>query len=188
MHGSGNARSLEGFLNLLPVFDQHSVLGKNAGPVGSLLDPLYTHLVNQLVIACPFGNALSDFPVEPFQLGQHDRALQGVHTAPYADSRMDIALALAMDANFAAGLGGGIVIGEDGAAIAVATQGLAGEEAGAANGAQVAALSAFVFSAEALGGVFYDRQLVFGGDGVDFLHVRRLAIEADGHDGAGFRG
>ena len=60
-----------------------------------------------------------------------------------------------------------------------------GEEAGAAEGAEVAALAALIGGAEALGGVFDHRQAVAGGDGVDGVQVRRLAVEADGQDGLG---
>jgi hypothetical protein len=44
---------------------------------------------------------------------------------------------------------------------------------------------ALVLGAEALSGILDDRQAVPGGDGIDFVHIRRLAVEADRHDGAG---
>jgi hypothetical protein len=78
-----------------------------------------------------------------------------------------------------------VVAGEDRPAIAVAAERLARKETGAADGGQVAALSALVFGAKALGGILDDRQAMPGGDGIDFVHVRRLAVEADRHDGAG---
>ena len=94
------------------------------------------------MIAAGDGLALGDLVVEAVEFGEDDGALQGVHAAADADAGVDVALALAVDADFAAGLGQGVVAGEDGAAVAVAAQGFAGEEAGAAEGGQVAALAA----------------------------------------------
>ena len=138
------------------------------------------------MVAAGDGLALGDLLVEAVELGEDDGALQGVHAPADADAGVDVALALAMNAYLAAGLGQGVVAGEDGAAVAIATQRFAGEEAGAAQGAEVAALTAAVGGAEALGGVFDHREVAMaGGDGVDGVQVRRLAVEADGHDGLG---
>lgn len=100
---------------------------------------------------------------------------------------MYIALALAMDANLPARLGDGIVAGEDRAAVSITTKGLAGEETGATDGAQVAALAALVFGTETLGCIFDNNQFVLVSNGIDFVHVARLAIKTDGHDGLGAR-
>jgi len=133
--------------------------------------------------------ALGDVLVEAVELGEDDGALQGVHASTDPDAGVDIALALTVDADLAAGLGQGVVVGEDGAAVAVASQRLAGEETGATQSAQVATLLTLVFSAEDLGGIFDDRDVaVAGRDGVDGVHVRRLAIEADRHDRLGLGG
>ncbi len=138
------------------------------------------------MVAAGDGLALGDLLVEAVELGEDDGALQGVHAAADADAGVDVTFALAMDADLAAGLGQGVVAGEDRAAVAVAAQGFAGEEAGAAQGAEVATLTAPVGGAEALGGVFDHRKVaVAGGDGVDRVHVCRLAVEANGHDGLG---
>lgn len=108
------------------------------------------------MVAAGDGLALGDLLVEAVEFGEDDGALQGVHAAADADAGVDVALTLAVDTDLATGLGQGVVAGEDGAAVAVAAQGLAGEEAGAAEGAEVATLAAFIGGAEALGGVFDD--------------------------------
>jgi hypothetical protein len=66
-------------------------------------------------------------------------------------------------ADFAHGLGQLVVTGEQGTPIAIAAQRLAGKEAGAADRGQVAALSAAVRGAEALGGVLDDGEVVAQG-------------------------
>jgi hypothetical protein len=52
---------------------------------------------------------------------------------------------------------------------------------------RVAAALALVGCAEALRGVLDHRQLAAGGDRIDLVHVGRLAIEGDRHDGPGSR-
>lgn len=101
--------------------------------------------------------ALLHFPLKAFELGQDDGALQGVHAAAHAKSGVYVALTLAVHADLAHSLRQGVIIREDGTAIAVATQRFAGEEAGATDGAEVAALAAFVGGAKALGSVLYHR-------------------------------
>jgi len=54
--------------------------------------------------------------------------------------------------------------------------------------AQVAALASLVFGTKALGGVFDHDQIVAVGDRVDLVHVGRLPVQADRHDGLGARG
>lgn len=72
--------------------------------------------------------ALGDLLVEAVQFGEDDGALEGIHATADADAGVDVALALAVDANFAAGLGQGVVTGEDGAAVAVPPRGLLGKK------------------------------------------------------------
>jgi len=57
------------------------------------------------MIAAGDGLALGDLLVEAVEFGEDNGALQGVHAAADADAGVDVALALAMDADFAAGLG-----------------------------------------------------------------------------------
>jgi hypothetical protein len=87
-------------------------------------------------------------------------------------------------ADLAAGLRQRIVAGEDRTAVAVAAQRLAGEEAGAAEAAEVAAPAALVAGAEALRRVLDHRDVAVAcGDGVDLVHVGHLAVQAHRHDG-----
>ncbi len=130
--------------------------------------------------------ALLHFPFKALKLCEDDGALKGVHAPTHTNASVHIALALAVHADLAHCLGQGVVVGEDGTAVAVAAQGLAGEKAGAPDGAEVAALAAFVGGTKALGGVFNDGQVaVFGRDGVDGVHVGGLAVQAHRHDGFG---
>lgn len=101
---------------------------------------------------------------------------------------MNIALALTMYPDFTTCLCNRVVAGENRAAVAITTKGLAGEETGATDGAQVAALAALVFGTEALGCIFDNNQFVLVSNGVDFVHVARLAIKTDRHDGLGAGG
>ncbi len=187
VHSGGDALIGQALLQRFAIGHHHGVLGVDACTVGPLLDAGNDRLVEQLVVALTDFFALLHFPFKAFQLRQHDGALQGVHAPAHAHAGVHVALALAMDADFAHGLGQGVVVGEDGAAVAVAAQGLAGEKAGAADSAEVAALTTFVGSAKALGGVFNDGQVgVFGCDSVDGVHVGGLAVKAHRHDGLGF--
>lgn len=98
---------------------------------------------------------------------------------------MVVAAVLAVAGNLPHDFGQFVVVREDGPAVPVAAQWFAGEEAGARNGGQVAAFAAFVGGAKALGGVFNDRDAVFGGDGVDGVKIGALAVQTHGHDGFG---
>ncbi len=184
--GSGDAGGLELGLQGGAVVDEHGVLGEDAGAVGPLLDARDAGLVDERVVAVADGDALRDFVLKARELGEEHGALQGVHAAADTDAGVDVALALAVDADFPAGLGELVVAGEDGAAVAVATQGFAGEEAGAAEGAEVATALALIGGTEALGGIFDDGDLAMtSGDGVDGIHVGGLAVKTDRHDGLG---
>lgn len=81
-----------------------------------------------------------------------------------------------------------VVAREDGATVAIAAKRLAGEEAGASDGSEVAALAAFVAGAKALGGVLDHRNAMFGGYRVDSVKVCALPVQAHWNDGLGARG
>src|SRR5690554_6442966 len=70
-----------------------------------------------------------------------------------------------------------IIIGENRSTIPIATQRLTREEAGAANGAQVAGFPAFITCAKALGAVFNHRNTVFLGNGIDGVEICALAVQ-----------
>ncbi len=119
---------------------------------------------------------LLDFPIESFHLGQDDGCLQCIHTTVDTDSRVVVAPILAMDAYFFHGFGQGIVVGKERAAITIAAERLAGEEAGGANRAECARFSALVGGTKGLGSVLDYRQTVLVGDFVDGIHVRALPV------------
>lgn len=100
---------------------------------------------------------------------------------------MVITATLAMTGDLAQYFGQLVIVGEDGSAIAIATQRLAGEEAGAGNGAQVAGVSAFVGCPEALGGVFNYWYTVFIGNSIDGIEISTLAVQAYRNDCLGAR-
>lgn len=186
VNGGGDASGLELGLQGGAIVDLDGVLGEDAGAVGPLLNARNAGLVDEGVVALAEVDAPGDFVVEARELGEEHGALQCVHAAADTDAGVDVALALAVNADFAAGLGELVVAGENGAAVAVAAERFAGEEAGAAKSAEVATFVAMVGGAEALGGVFDDRDVAMaGGDGVDGVHVGGLAVEADREDGLG---
>ncbi len=80
-----------------------------------------------------------------------------------------------------------IVLREKGAAVAVRSQGLAGEKGGRPDGGEAAGLAPLVSGPEALGAVLDHRQAMAGGNAVDGLEIRRLAVEAYRHNGSGRR-
>ena len=79
----------------------------------------------------------------------------------------------------------GIVIGEDGTAVAVAAQGLGREERGGGDGAEGAALAALIGRAEGLGGVLDENEAVLLADGGDGVVVAGVAQNIHGHHGLG---
>ncbi len=98
---------------------------------------------------------------------------------------MEITRTLAVYADFRAGLRDGGIVGEDRTAVAVAAQWLARKETGAADTRQVSTAPAPVAGTKALRRVLDHRNVPMRrGNGVDFIHVGALAIEADRHDGA----
>lgn len=188
MHRGRYARLRKLCLNRVPVIEKNRILGKNTGSVITLTYSTYTDFVEHCVVTFADGDSLLHLPLETLQFSQYDRALNGVHPATNANPGVDITLALAVYPDLAACLGNRVVAGEDRAAVAVAAKGLAREEARAADMAQVAALPPLVFGTKTLRGVLDHDQLVTIGDRIDLVHVGRLAVEADRHDGLGARG
>ena len=188
MDGGRNTCFCQFGLHGLPIIEKNGVLCKHTGPVSALNDTLDSHGVKHLVVAPTNFKTLLHFPFKAFHLGQHDRALDGVHPAANADTGVDVPLALTMNPDLPACLGNRVVASEDRTAVAVAAEGLAREEARAADVAQVAALAPLVFGAKALGSIFDHDQIVAVGDRVDLVHVGRLPVQADGHDGLGTGG
>lgn len=188
MDGGRNACFRQFGLHGLPVIQQDGVLGKYAGPVIALSNTLNALFIKHCVITRANFKALLHFPFKAFHLGQHDRTLNGIHPATNADPGVDVTLALAVHPDLAACLGNRVVTGEDRAAVAVAAEGLAREETCAADVAQVAALAPLVFGTKALGSILDHDQVVAVGDRIDLVHVGRLPVKANRHDGLGAGG
>ena len=145
------------------------------------------HVGEQAAVARTECGPALEFPFKTLELGQHDRALQRVHSPTHAHPRVHVAPALPVHADLAAGSGERVVAREDRPAITVAAERLAREEAGAADRAQVAAAPAPVSGAEALRRVLDHRQIVARGDRANGVHVGALAVEAHRHQRAGAR-
>ena len=189
VHGGRDARGLQLRLHLFAVGHLHGVLGPSAGVVRfDVGRGGNAGLVQQGVVALGHLLAQGQFFVQYGQLGQQDGGLQGIQAAVHAHTDVVVAAVLAVAGNLAQHLGQFVVVGKDGAAVAVTAQGFAGEEAGAGNRCQVAAFAAFVGRAKALCCIFDDRDAVLGGNGVDGVVVGTLAVEADGDDGFGSGG
>lgn len=94
-------------------------------------------------------------------------------------------LAAAVGAQHPREVGHLVVVGDEQAAVTERAEVLAGEEGVRADVTDGAGLLAFVAGAEGLGAVFDDQQVVFLGDGHDFVHGAGVAVQVDGHDGAG---
>jgi hypothetical protein len=189
VHGGGDASGLQLHLHPFAVGHLHGVLGPGAGVVRfDVGRGGNAGLVQQGVVALGHLLAQGHFFVQHGQFGQQDGGLQGVQPAVHAHADVVVAAVLAVAGNLAQHLGQFVVVRKNRAAVAVAAQGLAREEAGAGHGAQVAAFAALVSGAKTLGGVFNHRNAVLGGNGVDGVKVRALAVQADGDDGLGTGG
>ena len=166
-------------------------MGKHAAAFSALRHAGNACRIAQFVVTRAQQLALLHLPIKAFELGEHDGALQSIHAPAHADAGVRVAPALPVHANLAAGLRQRIVTREDGSAIAIATQRLAREKAGATESAEIATGLPLVARAQALRGVFNHRQrammAVACGNRVDGSHVRRLAIQAHGQDDAGAR-
>ena len=186
MHRRRHAGGLQLLLHCIPIIHTHGVLRPGAHvvrfDVGRGVDAGF---LEQAVVVG--GDLLAQLNLlgQDLELGQQDGRLQGVEAAIHAHADVVVAAVLAVAGDLADDLGELVVVGEDGAAVAIAAERLAGEEAGAGDGAEVARHAALVAGAEALRSVFDDRDAKFGGDGVDGVEVGALAVQAHRDDGAG---
>ena len=186
MHRSRHTSGLEPFLHRVAIIHAHRVLSPGADvvrfDVGCSVD---SGFFEQAVVVG--GDLLAELNLlgEDLELGQQDGGLQGVEAAIHAHADVVVAAVLAVAGDLADDLGELVVVGEYGAAVAIAAERLAGEEAGAGDGAEVARHAALVARAEALCSVFDDRDAVLGGDGVDGVEVGALAVQAHRDDRLG---
>lgn len=186
MHRRRHAGRLQLLLHRVAIIHAHRVLSPGADvvrfDVGRGVD---AGVLEQTVVVG--GDLLAELDLlgQDLELGQQDGGLQGVEAAIHAHSDVVVAAVLPVAGDLADELGELVVVGEDRTAVAVAAERLAGEEAGAGDGAEVARHAALVAGAEALCSVFNHRYAVLGGDGVDGVEVGALAVQAHRDDGAG---
>ena len=119
------------------------------------------------------------------ELYAQDGSLHRVQPAIDSQQLVFVLGAAAVDAHQLEACGDSIVIGGDHAAVTAAAQVLGREEAEAADRADAAGHSAFVFRADGLGCVLDYRKIVLRGDCLDGIHVRRQPKQVDWDDRLG---
>src|SRR5258706_5103242 len=152
------AGTLELFLHGITILDQYCVLRPHTAATWPHRQQACPRAAgtDRLAIAIAELDASRDLPIQAGKLRQQDRALERIHAAADADARVQIARALPVDPNLTTGLCERGIVGEDGSAITVAAERLAGKEAGATHGRQRATAPAVVAGAKALGGILDD--------------------------------
>ena len=131
--GAGAGLSLDGrgypgdfqlLLHCGAIGNARGVLGVDARPVGADRErpDRGREAVEQCVVAPGDHLPLADLPVEALELRQQDRALDRVESPVDPDPGVVIAARLPVVADLAAGLSESSVVGEDGAAVAVAAE------------------------------------------------------------------
>lgn len=118
---------------------------------------------------------------------EHDGGLERVEAAVHSDEVMEVAADAAVGADGAHFCREFVVVCEERAALAVASERLGGVEARAGDGGDIAAFATVARRAEALGGIFDDSDAVPFCDGIDGVVVRHLTKEAHGEEGFGGR-
>ncbi len=186
VHGGWNARAFERGLDRGAVLHFDGVLRPRAGALGQDARSGDGVFQERGVAVGDFG-ARGQFFVEDFEFGQQHGRLESVEAAVDADAGVAVAAFLAVIAEFFHGGGERAVVGEAGTAIAIAAEGLGRKEAGATDGAEISGVAAAVQRSETLCCVFDDGETVARRDGVDGVHLRRLAVEADGENRSGPR-
>ena len=159
VHGCRDSFALEAFGERIPVVADERVLRVHAGPVRPKLESSHGRLEagEQLVIASGDDRTLLHLPIESLELREQHRALDRVQPAVDSEPRVMVSPLLAVMADLAHRGRELIVIGKDRAALAVAAERLAREEARAADRRQSTALPSLVSGAEALRGVLDHR-------------------------------
>ena len=138
MDGGRDACRFQGRLNGIAVFHAHGVLGIRADIVAFDKRCGDAGFIQFLRVNGGNPAAQADFFFQNRQFGQQDGGLQRVQTAVYADADMVLAAVLAVARDLADDGGQIVVVGKNRAAVAVAAQRFAGEEAGAGNSGQAA--------------------------------------------------
>src|SRR5581483_1124171 len=120
------------------------------------------------------------------QLLDQDGSLESVESSGDADPYIIVFIGtLPMDAQASDDVGKMVVVGQDGAAVAEATERLGGKEARCGGAGQRSEAAAFVGSAEALRGIVEHEQLFRSGDRRDGVVIGRLPEQIDRDDRLG---
>ncbi len=123
--------------------------------------------------------------VQVRQLDQQGGGLDRVQAEVAADVLVIVLGLAAVISHHAKAMGQGLVAGDDHAAVADTAEVLAGKEAETPAGADRAGFAALVSAGDGLGRVLDDGQAVAARDGHDWVHVRHLSEQVDGHDRLG---
>ena len=148
--------------------------------------------LKRLVIICCGCLTCSYVFVQMGQLSVQYRCLYAVQARVYAYAIMVVAHHHAVVGYRAHPSGQRIVIGEDCATIAVATQVLRGEETSATyvahrRGLFLATIAERIYGADGLARIFHDIQVMFLGECHQGFHVGALTEEMNGHNSFGLR-
>ena len=126
---------------------------------------------------------------EGAELDLKDGGLESVEAGVESDTDIVVFLgALAMDAVGVGQLGPVVIVGEEGSAIAIAAEGLGGEEGGGGDVAERTRTTAVDGSSEALSTVLEDEEVVLVGNATQLGIVGGQAKQVDGDDDTGGEG
>src|ERR1035441_2371257 len=183
---SGYAAGFELLRHLVAVRDSDGVLGIDVGVAGDNHRRRAGSREQGGVTSADAATCL-DLRLKMRHFGQEHGGLQGVKAAVHAKERVVVTLHATMGANGSHLLRQGVLAGEQGAAIAIATQWLRWEETGAPYGGYAGTSAPALGGAKALGRVLNHWQTVLRSNGVDAVVIRHLAEEAHGENGFGTR-
>lgn len=122
------------------------------------------------------------------QFDAQNGGLKGIQAAVVADHFVVVLLAAAVRAKGAGQVGGVVVVGDQQAAITKCPQVLAGEKGVGPSVPYGARMLTLVPRAEGLGAVFDNLEAVLVGNRHDLVHLGRVAVQMNGHEGLGVRG
>lgn len=185
VNGAGYVDGFERFAEAVAVLGADGVLCVDVGITG--VNRWCADVVFEGIgVTCAYFLAQGDlFVPEVGELGLDDGGLQAVAAAVGAEDVVRLALFAAVISDRAEGFGKCGVGSEDGPSIAIATEWLGREEAGAGDCADGATFTTVLLGSEALSGVFDNLQAVLFGDGFEGGVIGHLAEEVDCDDGLG---
>lgn len=120
MDSCGNVGGSEGMEEGIAIRHLNRKLRPDTISVGTYNQAWYCgDIFQESLVTLTKLETLLNFLIETLQLGEDDGTLQGIHTPTNADTRMPIALALTMHADFPAGESDGIITCKDRPTIAI---------------------------------------------------------------------